>query len=203
MSDEYLIPLGEASSFIEIKKSKFIGRGGPAYSVDEAKAFIQKIREEEPGFSHAVYGYIIGHGNSITYGMSDDGEPSGTAGRPVLEVLKGSGLGDVVLVVIRHFGGTKLGTGGLVKAYTESAQETLMKFLVEKKVRKIIFSLTLSYELFGLCEKLLKEHNGIIENKEFATDVKLMVSMAVSDYESFLPVLTDAGAGRILIEPQE
>src|ERR671921_1142335 len=83
------------------------------------------IRAEMPDAAHHVYAYIVGHGATTTLGMSDDGEPSGTAGRPVMAVLKGSGLGDVALVITRYFGGTLLGTGGLVRAYGDAAKAVL------------------------------------------------------------------------------
>ena len=128
MSKRYPIPAGESRIEYQIKNSRFIGRAGYTPSVEEAKAFVEKVKTEEPGYSHAVYAFAVGHGASVTHGMSDAGEPSGTAGRPALAVVNGSGLGDVTVVIIRYFGGTKLGTGGLVKAYTETVQLALVEF---------------------------------------------------------------------------
>ncbi len=108
-----------------MSNSRFIAHLAPAASVEEAKAFIDQIRAEYADATHNVPAYVIGYGASVTAHCNDDGEPAGTAGRPILAVLQGSGLGDVVLVVTRYFGGTKLGTGGLVRAYTEAAQAVL------------------------------------------------------------------------------
>ncbi|MFM8369105.1 MAG: YigZ family protein, partial [Chloroflexota bacterium] len=119
MSKPYLVPLTEIRREQMVVNSRFIATLAPAFSIDEARAFMKRIREEFADASHNVPVYIIGGGNTVTEYFSDDGEPSGTSGKPALTVLRGSGLGDAVLVVTRYFGGTLLGTGGVVKAYTE------------------------------------------------------------------------------------
>src|SRR5262245_55787241 len=106
------VPAARARAEIRAANSRFIATAGPAESVDAARAFVAAVRAERPDATHHVYAYVIGHGATTTLGMSDDGEPSGTAGRPALAVLRGSGLGDAVLVITRYFGGTLLGTGG-------------------------------------------------------------------------------------------
>ncbi|MCJ7623278.1 MAG: YigZ family protein [Anaerolineaceae bacterium] len=122
---KYLIPAEEIESQIEIKKSRFIVCIAPAFSVDEARRFISDVKKKHPNANHHVSSYIIGHGNSEIAHCTDDGEPSGTAGRPALAVLQGSGLGDVVAVIVRYFGGIKLGTGGLVRAYSGAVKQGL------------------------------------------------------------------------------
>jgi uncharacterized YigZ family protein len=118
----YPIPLNEIRREHVVVNSKFIASLAPVFSVEEARAFLTHIKKEFADASHNVPAYIISGRNTVTEFCSDDGEPSGTAGKPVLAVLRGSGLGDVAVVVTRYFGGTLLGTGGLVKAYTESTQ---------------------------------------------------------------------------------
>ena len=134
----YPVPSGicqtEPCSF---KNSRFIGTAGPAASVAAAQEFINSIRDRYPDASHHAYAFSVGFGATVTEGMSDDGEPSGTAGRPVLAVVKGSGLGDVAVVVSRFFGGTKLGTGGLVRAYTQTAQQVLGELQTTRKIERI------------------------------------------------------------------
>src|SRR5512145_57035 len=125
MSKPYLVPLTEIRREQTVVNSRFIATLAPAFSIDEARSFMKRIREEFADASHNVPVYIIGGGNTVTEYFSDDGEPSGTSGKPALTVLRGSGLGDAVLVVTRYFGGTLLGTGGLVKAYTEAAQSVV------------------------------------------------------------------------------
>src|SRR5690349_13331432 len=118
----YTVPLREVRREHHVVNSRFIATIAPAFGIDEARAFMARVRSEFTDASHNVPVYIIGGGNTVTEYFSDDGEPGGTSGKPALAVLRGSGLGDVVLVITRYFGGTLLGTGGLVKAYTESAQ---------------------------------------------------------------------------------
>ncbi len=122
MTKNYSIPLNEIRREQKVMNSRFIATLAPVFSADEARAFVARIKKEFSDASHNVPAYIIGGGNTVTEFCSDDGEPSGTSGKPALAVLRGSGLGDVALVVTHYFGGTLLGTGGLVKAYTESAQ---------------------------------------------------------------------------------
>ena len=105
--------------------SRFIATAAPAVTVAEARAFVAHIKDAYSDASHNVSAYVVGHGNTVVAHAHDDGEPSGTAGRPALAVLQGSGLGDIVVVVTRYFGGTKLGTGGLVRAYGDAVREVL------------------------------------------------------------------------------
>ena len=116
MNESQLIPARRVETEFTELNSRFITSAAPAFSVSEAKAFINEIKGKYPDATHHVPVYLIGHGRSSLAHCSDDGEPSGTAGRPALAVLRGSNLGDIVLVITRYFGGTKLGTGGLVRA---------------------------------------------------------------------------------------
>ena len=122
MSKPYSIPLHEIRREHVVINSKFITTLAPVFSAEEARTFIARIKTEFADASHNVPAYIIGGGNTVLEFCSDDGEPAGTAGKPALAVLRGSGLGDAAVVITRYFGGTLLGTGGLVKAYTESTQ---------------------------------------------------------------------------------
>ena len=121
----YPIPAEETRTEIQVLNSRFIATAAPVLSVDEAKAFVARIRQEFADASHNVPAYLVGYGASVVAHCTDDGEPSGTAGRPALAVLRGSGLGDVAVVVTRYFGGTKLGTGGLVRAYSDAVRAVL------------------------------------------------------------------------------
>ena len=199
MENEYLIPAGEAESKIVIKNSRFIGRTAFTPTVQNAKDFIRKVKKENPGHSHAVYGYIIGYGNSVTFGMSDAGEPPGTAGRPVLEVVKRSGIGDFTLVVIRYFGGTKLGKGGLVRAYTQSAQETLKVLKKIKKIKKIGLEITFAYEYYHSFMNIVTECNGQVLEKKFSTDVYCRIMVPEKKYTHFTTGVKNACSGHVEI----
>ena len=122
----YPIPAGEYRQEEEISRSRFITTVAPARTLDEAQQFIQRIREEFPDATHNCWAYVVGPpGSTARIGMSDDGEPHGTAGKPMLGMLLHGDTGDTVAVVTRYFGGTKLGTGGLVRAYGGCLQRAL------------------------------------------------------------------------------
>ena len=157
MTSSYLIPAGQARTEIVIKKSRFITTVYLATSVQEARAVIADVRAEMPDASHHVYAFRVGFGNSVTEGMSDDGEPKGTSGPPTLAVVRGSGIGDIALVTTRFFGGTKLGTGGLVRAYTVSAQEALSMLRTELKVEKRVVGLEMPYSLYDIVKRLNRD----------------------------------------------
>ena len=140
MKTGYPVPAAPVEVELRFRNSRFIGAAGFAETVEAARQYIQAHRERFPDARHHVYAFAVGFGASVTCGMSDDGEPSGTAGRPVLTVVQGSGLGDTVVVVTRYFGGTKLGTGGLVKAYTETTQAAIALIERRDKVHTVTFT---------------------------------------------------------------
>ena len=203
MSQRYPIPAGEARIELRIKNSRFLGRAGYTPTIAAAKDFIQQIKQEEGNFSHAVYAFAVGHGASVTHGMSDAGEPSGTAGRPTLAVVKGSGLGDVTMVTIRHFGGTKLGTGGLVKAYTETAQLTLAELPVEEKVERQTVDVIIPYGFYEQAKRLVSEHRGQVDREEFATDIIWRLTFVDDDLPGFVVDITNLTHGDAIIAELE
>ena len=173
MADHVLIPAGEVEVEIAVSNSRFIASLSPAFSVEEARDFIRVIKARYPDASHHVPVFLIGHGASTIAHSSDDGEPSGTAGRPALAVLQGSGLGDVVVVVTRYFGGTKLGTGGLVRAYGDAVREVLKATPLAKKVPTLDILLNLPYRLFEQVQLLAEKQHAIFLEKDFGADVSL------------------------------
>lgn len=200
MSTRYPIPAGESHIELRVKNSRFIGRAGHTPSVEEAKAFIEQVKGEEPNNSHAVYAYAIGYGASVIHGMSDAGEPSGTAGRPALAVVKGSGLGDVTVVIVRYFGGTKLGTGGLVKAYTEAAQLALAELPITEKVERRSVQVKVDYSDYEQIKHLVEAHQGQIEVEAFAADVMMQLTFIIDDLPAFEAALADATRGQASFE---
>ena len=197
MSKRYPIPHGESSIEHQVKNSRFIGRAGYTPSVDEARAFIEKVKTEHPSCSHAVYAFAVGHGATVIHGMSDAGEPSGTAGRPALAVVKGSGLGDVTVVIVRYFGGTKLGTGGLVKAYTETTQLALAELTLTEKVERRTVQVVIPYSFYEQGKRLIETHHGQIEQETFAAEVTLNLTFIVEDLLAFESALAEASRGSI------
>src|SRR5512140_623526 len=147
MSKPYAVPLNEIRREQVVVNSRFIATLAPVFSIEEARTFVARLKKEYADASHNVPAYIIGGGNTVTEYFSDDGEPSGTSGRPALSVLRGSGMGDVVVVVTRYFGGTLLGTGGLVKAYTESTQLVVNAVARGRRVPVNVALLAIPYNL--------------------------------------------------------
>ena len=194
---QYPIPAQEVRVELRVVNSRFIATAAPAFSVDEAKDFIARIRREFADASHNVPVYRIGHGATVTAHCSDDGEPSGTAGRPALAVLEGSGLGDVVVVVTRYFGGTKLGTGGLVRAYGDAVREVLEVLPRAVKVPTHTVMIETPYSGFEPLRLLVGAHRGEILDEEFGVQVVVTARFAIEDYAGFQAALQEMSGGRI------
>jgi uncharacterized YigZ family protein len=200
MSLPYLIPAREARAEIEIKKSRFIASAGPAFSVEQAREFVDRIRAEFPDASHHVPVYLIGREPSLIEHCSDAGEPSGTAGRPALAVIKGSGLRDIVLVVSRYFGGIKLGTGGLVRAYSQAARAVLAVLPRAHKVATHLTVLTIGYSLYERVRLLIRMHQGMIENEQYTIEVTFSARFPVERFEAFQAELLSLTNGAVRAE---
>lgn len=200
MSERQLIPAREARAEIEIHKSRFIASAAPAFSVEQARAYLERIRTEFPDASHHVPVYLIGRESSLTEHCSDAGEPSGTAGRPALAVLKGSGLRDIVLVVTRYFGGTKLGTGGLVRAYSDAVRAVLDVLPRAEKISTHLTRFTIGYPLYERVKLLAKKHHGAIEGEQFAADVTIMARFPEEFFAPFQAELLGVTNGGIKAE---
>ena len=196
----YLIPARESRTEIQISNSRFIATLAPVFSVVEAKKFIARIKVEFKDASHNVPAFIVGYGASVTAHSNDDGEPSGTAGRPALAVLQGSGLGDAAVVVTRYFGGTKLGTGGLVRAYGDSVRAVLETTLLAEKVHTTTIMMALPYNFFERTKRLVEEYNGIMHDQDFAADVTLTCEFASEKLPAFRGALKELSHGQIETE---
>ncbi len=197
MSASYLIPAELVRTEIVIKKSRFISTAQLATSVQEARAVIAGLRAEMPDANHHVYAFRVGFGKTVTEGMSDDGEPTGTSGPPTLAVVRGSGVGDIALVTARYFGGTKLGTGGLVRAYAESAQAALSMLKTELKVEKRVIGLEMPYSLYNIVKRLIATYRGEIQEEEFAAQVLIIARFAVDDLAAFSAELQERSSAQV------
>ena len=200
MASSYPIPAAEAAVELRFKNSRFIGATAAAATVEEARAFIARRRRDYPDAGHHVYAFAVGYGDSVMHGRSDDGEPAGTAGRPLLAVVQGADLGDVVVVITRYFGGTKLGTGGLVKAYTETAQAVLAQVPRQLKVEMVGGRLVLPYGVYKSCRMLIAAVDGEIEDEKFAGAVDLRFRVRVERLEELRQAVREATAGRVSLE---
>lgn len=165
---------------LEVKRSRFIAEIDACTDRETAEGVIGRKRLDHPDAAHVVYAFSIGDTNNRQFGMSDDGEPKGTAGRPALEVLKGSGVTDCVLTIVRYFGGTKLGTGGLVHAYGDAAKGCFAALTTKEKRDLVTISLTVPYPLHETVRSVL-EANGVNICEETFTESVAIAGWADRD----------------------
>lgn len=169
---------------IIIQKSRFIGYVQRVKTEEEAQNFIQQIKKKHYDATHNCSAYIIGDRDQIQK-ANDDGEPSGTAGIPMLEVLKRMSLKNTAVVVTRYFGGIKLGAGGLIRAYSTTTSETIKKIGIVKGQLMQGFSLTLNYPLLGKVENALHASTYIVDNINYSENVELIVYVNINEVEQF------------------
>jgi len=184
----------------KIKGSRFIGRLYGIKNREEAESDLEKIRKMFHDATHNCFAYTAGIGGNVYTRSSDDGEPSGTAGRPMLSVLEGSGLSNVLLVVTRYYGGTNLGAGGLIRAYTEAAQEVIEaaeRVTVEIKV-KIKFSY--NYDQTSMVMNLLNKYEGGIISESYTDRPEAIISINKGFAADFLSEIFDRSGGKIEAE---
>ena len=192
-----IVPAVELRRETTVIDSRFITTVAPTFTVEEAKAFISRIKGEFTAATHNVPAFIIGHGASVSTHCSDDGEPSGTAGRPILSVLMGSGLGDIAVVVTRYFGGTKLGTGGLVRAYGNAVRDMLLVLPRAEKVLTHLFRMTIPYSLYQKTVAAISTHKGFVLTTEYAQDIRITGKIRVDLFPALQQELNHFSAGKI------
>lgn len=181
------------------KKSKFIARIYRVETPEEAEAYLQQIRKKYWDATHHCYAYQIGERDEIQR-FSDDGEPQGTAGKPILDVLKGKAIKNTLIIVTRYFGGTLLGTGGLVRAYGHAAKQAVeVAGLVEKQTVRL-FRLEMSYPLSGKVQYLLNERNYTIRETDYTDKVTFIVEVLKANETAFCDWLVDETNAEIIIE---
>lgn len=194
----YRVPRSRGRFEIVISKSRFIATADNVSGIAATKAFLAEVRAEMPGASHHVYAFRVGFGNTVQEGMSDDGEPSGTAGPPVLAIIRGSGIGDIMIVVTRYFGGTKLGTGGLVRAYSEAARGVLSELPTEEKIPRCVFGIEVPYSLFTQVKRVLVSYEATVLDEVFAADIAMIASIPRSSFGELAIQLADLSNGKVV-----
>ena len=198
--EQHLIPARETRIEMVVVNSRFIATAAPVFTVDEAKTFVARIKQEFADATHNVPVYLVGHGATVIAHCSDDGEPAGTAGRPALAVLRGSGLGDVAVVVTRYFGGTKLGTGGLVRAYSDAVREVLAVLPRAAKVPTHTVAIVTPYSHFERIRLLVTAHGGRILDEEFGAQVTVTAQLTVERFPAFDAALREMSGGKLEAE---
>jgi len=181
------------------KKSRFIGYVCHVESEEEAESFITDIKKKHYDARHNCSAYSVGDDKAIQR-FSDDGEPSGTAGKPILEVITGNGLHNVCIVVTRYFGGTLLGTGGLVRSYTEAAKECVADTKIVAKRLVIPLLVNTNYTDFGKIQYILGQDGINIRNTDYGEDVALTADVFVDDIERIEKKITEVTAARAELE---
>ena len=180
---------------VNIRNSRFLAEAFIVGTQEEARALIKAQKERYADATHVVHAFVIGPSGGIL-GCSDDGEPSGTAGRPVLDVLKGSGLTNALVTVTRWFGGTLLGTGGLVKAYGESAKAVLAGTPSEELVAMRDFSVEFAYEVYERARREMVALGAHVEREDFGTAVLVSGRIREADAEVLSERVADISSGR-------
>jgi len=194
----YFTIKNEAVSEFEEKKSVFIGHAIRVCEESEARDFINRIKGEHKEARHNVYAYVIGENMGIQR-YSDDGEPQGTAGVPVLEAIKKNGVTDVAVVVTRYFGGVLLGKGGLVRAYSKAASDAIKEGEIVERVKGVPLSIEIEYDALGKLQYLFEQNGWFIEDTVYTEKVNLMTYCETEKIQEFSGKVIEALNGRCVI----
>ena len=179
-----------------MQRSRFITSGAHAPDAEAAHSFIQRVRDEFPDATHNCWAFVAGPpGSTAHIGMSDDGEPHGTAGRPMLTALLHGGVGEMVAVSTRYFGGIKLGTGGLSRAYSGGVKLLLESLPVEEKVERVLVEVTVSYADVDALQRLMEEFEVTVEAEEYGADVRYSCGVPTSTLDTFRSAVADVSRG--------
>ena len=181
---------------IVVKKSRFIAIARTCTSPAQVKSLVDETRSKYEGATHVVHAAVMGN----QFSFSDDHEPKNTAGRPVFEVVKGSGITNIIVLVVRYFGGTLLGTGGLVKAYGDSAKAVLDGIETEELVQKTRFSMEIGYELYESMKRLLASLDAVVDKEDFETTIVLGGSVPADALDKLRACVADTTNGRCKVE---
>ena len=202
---EYKYPANNVFHQEEIKKSTFIVHIAHTPDIDCAKAFIKSIEQKYADARHNCWAHVAGNpGGSHVYGFSDDGEPNGTAGKPMLNVLVGSGLGEITAVITRYFGGIKLGTGGLVRAYGGSLNNALAKLETVLKVPSVELVGRSEYSMQGAIEQLLKTQFQVLNiNKQFTANIDWQITIDSRQAQQAIKDIFDLSHGAVELTIKE
>ncbi|WP_297512236.1 YigZ family protein [Thermococcus sp.] len=188
---------GPGTARLVVKKSIFIGYASPAKNEDEARAFIEKIRAHHSDANHNVSAYVINDGRNFAVRYDDDGEPKGSAGKPVLKVIQNKGLSNVVVVVTRYFGGIKLGYGGLVKAYSEAASRAIENAGIVEVYDTERFQVTFPYDLFHTVRETIEKAGARVVGEDYSNNVTFTVEVRKGEAEELMELLRERTRGRL------
>lgn len=181
----------------KIKGSRFIGTLIKVSDRDEAEQELELFRKQNYNVTHNCFAYSVGLNNNIITRYSDDGEPSGTAGRPMMNVLESSGISNVLLIVTRYYGGTKLGTGGLMKAYSEAAKEVISHSKVHDVEIKTSLEFNYAYDNTSMVMNLISRFGADIVEEKYGEDAEMLISLNIGFKQKFIDEIFDKSNGKI------
>ncbi len=196
--DSYYTIAAESEIEIKIKGSKFFGRAFPCTDEVEAEDILKNIQKKYYDASHHCFAYCIGLGNKSRFRYSDAGEPSGTAGRPIFDQIEGRKLTNLIIIVTRYFGGTKLGTGGLTHAYSDSAAKAIEKAGVIEKYLTQKLAMVVNFSDYNNVERLFHKYDFEITRRDFTDIVELTVEIRLSSIDKIKDELIELTSGRII-----
>ncbi len=202
MTERGRYPIPARSHRVEetIQRSRFVTTLAHAPDAAAAHAFVDRVRDELPDATHHCWAFVAGPPGSTTHiGMSDDGEPHGTAGRPMLTTLLHGGVGEIVAVCARWFGGVKLGTGGLSRAYAGGVKRALASLATELRVERAPVLITVGYEDVEAVQRLIAERDILVEDEEYGAEVRYRCAAPASELDGFRRALADATRGAALV----
>ncbi len=204
LTTRYPIPAKPLRCEIEVKHSRFITTIESTDTPTAALTFISRIKQEFPDATHNCWAYLIGPpGSTDRIGLSDDGEPHGVAGKPMLTTIQHSNIGDITVVVTRYFGGTKLGKGGMVKAYTQAVKTGLEQLKTAEKIDWVELSAKFDYQFLDNIERLLPEFEAELKDQQFTEKICLNLRLPAENLADLCSRLTDLSAGQIELQKPE
>lgn len=196
MSDSYLTLAAPRQHEIKVMASKFIAMGYPLKSVADAAAILGEVRKREHAATHHCFAWTFGI-DSVEFKYSDDGEPSGTAGRPIYQAICGRDLQNVLVIVVRYFGGTKLGTGGLTRAYAQATTELLDKAEIIERLICERLQFAISFHLYDRLQKLIHAEHHVIISQQFRDMVTMELDVRRSRTTEFISQLIELTGGKV------
>jgi len=200
VSSSYLVADNRVIEEIIVNKSRFICYLFPCTSNEELKTLLKEVQQFHPQASHHCYAYLCARADSTQdYGFSDDGEPSGTAGRPMLVSLQGNGVGEICAIVVRYFGGTKLGTGGLQRAYGGSVRQALTLLATKTKIPMVSKSLACQYTQINDIIHVIEKSGGKVKTQDFSNNVKLLVELPEDNVNAVQQQIQTISSGSVTL----
>jgi uncharacterized YigZ family protein len=197
---DYQIAVNEVEYETVVNRSRFICYLSPCTSIAEAKAQVKRLQLEHPQASHHCYAFLTKAANdSLGYGYSDDGEPSGTAGKPMLAVLQGSSIGEVCAVVVRYFGGTKLGTGGLQRAYADSVRQAHVFLQAKTKIAMAAKTLACQYSQVDDVLHIISQAAGQVVEQQYLQEVQFSLLIPEAKLALVSEKLQTLSAGKLVL----